>query len=155
MAIPARTIAAAFLALFVASGSAAADWCFDSVSPDNPAPPEDPDILVVAGGFKLPKKGKCRPIVGFDVGYTNQVFPRPASGTACLDSAGTRLHVGIVIHATMVPGTTTDSEIHFHMSLPYPALEGGDVYLRRDVPFLGLVREDGRVGKCALKVPIP
>jgi hypothetical protein len=151
-----RAAAAALCVLLAATGARAADWCFDSISPPNPAPPNDPDILVVASDFKMPKKGKCKPISGFEVGFSNQTFPRPASGSACLDTAGTHLHVGIVIHSAKGPAPVeTDSEIHFHMYVPYPALEGGQVYLRRDLPGLGVEREDGRVAKCALRVPIP
>lgn len=131
------------------TGSAfAGDFCFNSTSPPNPAPSDNPDILVFAQNFRVPAKGKCKPIVGVDMGYFNQTFPRPASGTACLNSAGTRLHVGIMIHAVYVPSITTDSEIHVHMNLPYPALTGGDVYIRQDFPFLSRVRTDGVAGPC-------
>lgn len=142
--------------LLHAAPAHAVDWCFNSTSPPNPAPTSDPDILVVAQRFKTPRKGQCQAIVGYDIGYSNSTFPRPASGTACVDSAGTRMHVGIVIHATKGPAPiNTDAEIHVHMNLPYPALTGGEVYIRRDVPLLAQVRSDGLVGRCGFPIPIP
>jgi len=143
------------IALLTTGVAHAGDFCFNSTSPPNPAPPSDPDILVFAQKFRLPKKGKCAAIVGWDSGYFNGTFPRPASGTACLNSAGTRLHVGIMLHAVQIPSVTTDAEIHVHMSLPYPALQGGDVYIRRDLPGLGAVRTDGVAGPCGFNAPIP
>ena len=151
-----RALSAAAAILLAAQTAAAADWCFNSTSPPNPAPIDDPDILVVAKHFKLPKPGDCRPINGFDVGNSDQTFPRPATGTACLDSAGAKLHVGIVIHATSGPAPiNTDTVVNVHMVLPYPALTGGEVYFRRDLPFNSGMRTDGLVGPCGSKFPIP
>jgi hypothetical protein len=149
-------VSAAAAVALSAHGAAARDWCFNSTSPENPAPPSNPDILVVAQGFKMPKKGRCSAITGFDVGYANQTFPRPATGTACLDSAGAHLHVGIQVMATKGPvPIATDSEIHVHMYVPYPALANGEIYIRRDVPPLSVERTDVLIGPCGFKVPIP
>jgi hypothetical protein len=150
-----RFLVIAVFVLFATSVSYAGDFCFNSTSPPNPASPDNPDILVLAQNFRVPAKGKCKAIVGWDTGYFNGTFPRPASGTACLNSAGTRLHVGIMLHAVRVPSVTTDSEIHVHMNLPYPALQGGDVYIRQDLPFRSLLRNDGVAGPCGFNFPIP
>jgi hypothetical protein len=135
---------------------AATAFCFNSTSPPNPAPPEDPDILVVAQNFVKPAKGTCRAIVGYEGGTTTFTFPRPASGTACLNSAGTTMHVGIIIHAAAGPPPVgTNTAIHVHMKLPYPGLSGGDVYIRQDLRFFSQQRTDGVAGPCGFRMFVP
>jgi hypothetical protein len=155
MASGRTAIVAAFVLLSVGLAHGK-DYCFNSTSPPNPAPHDDPDILVIAKRFTFPRPGDCRPIVGFDVGMTNQTFPRPASGSACLNSAGTKLHVGIMLHgAAGPPEIYTDSEIHVHMVVPYPALSGGAVYIRQDLPGISIQRSDAVVGPCGFSFPVP
>lgn len=138
-----------FAAILVTAGAAQAkDFCFNA--------PTTPYFIVVAQNFRVPRPGKCAAIVGFEYGSTNFTFPRPASGTACTDSAGTLLHVGIMIHAAWGPNpVNTDSEIHLHMKLVYPALSSGEVYVRRDLPFLSDTTTAGFAGPCGLPVSIP
>jgi hypothetical protein len=129
----------------------AGEWCFNSTSIPNPAPPDDPDILIVAQKFKTPKKGKCQVIVGYDVGTYDQTFARPVSGTACLDSAGTLLHVGAIIHvsAGADPPYTHDPQINLEMTIPFPALTGGRLHFRLgDAPTTTNGRIDVFAGPC-------
>lgn len=140
------------------TGSAfAGDFCFNSTSPPNPAPPTNPDILVIAQKFSVPGKGKCKAIIGWDTGYSNQTIPRPASGTACLNSAGTRLDVGFVIH--LHPHVQMGEEIFVTMILPYPSLKDGQVLLHRSSQTpgwsLNLFRTDGVAGPCGFNFSIP
>jgi hypothetical protein len=148
--------------LLAASAAPAADWCFNSTSPPNPAAPDDPDILVVAQKFKLPKKGKCVPIVGWDSGFFNGAWGRPAMGTACLNSPATHLLVGIDLPAAGGPGTLPGMSpaSHFpglsvHFDLPYPALTGGAVIVRSSDDVVFELRADGVAGPCGLKLAIP
>lgn len=141
------TIAIAFSLPVAASTAEARDFCFNSSS-------ATPSILVVAKDFKLPRKGKCKPIVGWDAGYYGFAFGRPASGTACLNTAGDALHVGVTIHATRTPGNA-DEQLQVYMDLPYPALTGGTVYLRQNLPVLILNRSDGFAADCGYTIPIP
>jgi hypothetical protein len=138
------------LAVLLAAGSAhaAGDFCFNTAT--------SPYYVVVAQRFKVPRPGKCAAIVGFEYGSTGFTFPRPVSGTACTDSAGTLLHVGIMIHAASGPSpVNTDSEIHVHMKLAYPGLATGDVYVRRDLPLLSLTGTAGFAGPCGIPITIP
>jgi hypothetical protein len=47
------------VALLVTGVAHAGDFCFNSTSPPNPAPPTNPDIVVVAQKLRLPRPGKC------------------------------------------------------------------------------------------------
>jgi len=125
----------------------ARDYCFNSSS-------FSPAILVVAKDFKLPRKGKCRPIVGWDAGYFGFAATRPASGTACLNTAGDTLHVGVTIHPTWNDLEVAD-ELQVNMKLPYPALSEGSVYIKRASPSLSAFRGDGAAGDCGYTVTIP
>ena len=150
MAIRVRSTALVLALVLVAGVAHAKDFCFNSSSPSGL------DFVVVAQRFRVPRPGNCAPIVGFEFGTTNFTFPRPASGTACTDSAGTRLHVGIMIHSAYgPPPISTDSEIHMHMNLPYPALTDGPTYIRRDLPLLAELRPDGFAGPCGFPITIP
>jgi hypothetical protein len=141
-------------ALSVTSVGHAGDFCFNTSSPSHT--PDEPSLIVVAQKFKVPRPGKCAAIVGFEYASTNFTFPRPASGTACTNSAGALLHVGIMIHAAKgPPPVNTDSEIHLHMILDYPTLATGQVYIRRDLPLLSNERSNGFAGPCGLPVSIP
>lgn len=135
-------------ALLLATTTAhARDFCFNSSS-------VAPAILIVAKDFKVPRKGKCKPIVGWDAGYYGFAVPRMASGTACLTTAGDSLHVGVTIHATWSE-SNADEQLQVHMRLPYPALTGGRVYLRQNLPVLFSERYDGFAGDCGYTLPIP
>jgi hypothetical protein len=139
--------------------ASARDFCFNSTSPPDPAPVDNPNILIVAQKFHLPKKGKCTAIVGWDLGLLNGNGGLPASGTACLSSAGTFLQVGVLIHA---PGSndTDPEEVHVSMHFfSYPDLTGGVVYMHRISTVntshsLNFVRDDGFAGPCGT-IPIP
>lgn len=133
--------------LSVAAPAAARDYCFNASA-------FSPAILVVAKDFKLPRKGKCRPIVGWDAGYFGFAVTRPASGTACLNSAGNVLHVGVTIHATYSDTEVAD-ELQVNMKLPYPALTGGSVLVKRADPYLLALRGDGTAGDCGYTITIP
>ena len=146
-----RFYAATMLAavLLLSTGSVhAKDFCFNSTS-------ASPAVLVVAPKFSMPKRGKCSAIVGWDAGYFGSAAARPASGTACLNTAGTNLHVGITIHATRVYPLGADEQPPVHMIPPYPAPVGGAVYLRQDLPAMGQERTDGMAGPCGYTVTIP
>jgi len=81
---------AAFVAL-TAAPAAAKDFCIDR---DDTAP--NPDF--VFRNFKLPKAGKCKPLLGFV-----NTFGRSAiTGTACGSSDGT--HVSFVLTVGFMPG---------------------------------------------------
>lgn len=125
----------------------ARDFCFNSSV-------FAPVILVVAQNFKVPRRGKCKPIVGFDVGYFGFAAARPASGTACLNTAGDTLQVGITIHAVN-DAIDDDEEIQLHMRIPYPALTGGTTYLRQSDPYLLSLRGEGSAGDCGYTIAIP
>lgn len=145
-----RTILAISLAaavLLATTTAHARDFCFNSSS-------VAPAVLVVAKDFKLPRKGKCKPIVGWDAGSYGFAVPRPASGTACLNTAGDTLHVGVTIHATWSE-SNADEPLQVHMRLPYPALTGGRVYLRQNLPVLISERYDGFAADCGYTIPIP
>jgi len=152
-------------ALLAGSAHAGGDFCLSSTSPPNPAPDTNPDIVIIAPGFKVPKAGKCRPIVGWEIGY-HETYPRTVAGTACLNSAETLLHVGATVHPTFRVGVPLLSQkayeaIDVHMVLPYPALVDGNVVIHRASFFatdsFRTIRGDGVAGPCFgnLKVPIP
>lgn len=147
---PVSALIVMLAAVVLAPGAAhAGDFCFNSGA-------LNPTFVVVAQKFRVPRPGKCAPIVGFEYGSTGFTFPRPASGTACVDSAGTLLHVGIMIHAAKGPSpVSTDSEIHMHMKLAYPGLASGEVYVRQDLPLLSLVGTGGFAGPCGVPTVIP
>lgn len=137
----------AIAALVVPAAAHARDYCFNSSS-------VTPAVLIVAKDFKVPRRGKCRPIVGWDAGYFVFADARPASGTACLNTAGDTLHVGVTIHATF-SAYGTEEQLQVHMRLPYPALSGGKVYLRQNLPAMISERDDGSAGDCGYAVTIP
>jgi hypothetical protein len=150
----------ATVAVLVAStGSArAGDFCFNSTSPPNPAPHWDPDVLVFAQKFRPPSKGKCREIVGWEGGTTVHADARPVTGMACLNSAGTRLKVGILVHGLGSQFLPSDP-LHVRMDLPYPALTDGVVHMHRyslnPSYELDLTRFDGVAGPCFFGATIP
>ena len=135
------------IATLPATAAHARDFCFNSSS-------FAPAILVVAKDFKTPRRGKCRPIVGWDAGFYAFAVTRPASGTACLNTAGDTLHVGVTIHATS-SDLGTDEELQVQMKLPYPALSAGEVFILRHNPYLAAVRGDGTAGDCGYTITIP
>ena len=106
------------LGLVVGSGSVAhaLNLCF------NPGTPSPYQTLAVAERFRMPHKGSCSSIAGFDL-------VRPGSlvaGTACLNSTGDTLRVAYHIYLSVLdfPNVTTDPHL-VSMSLPYPSLQGG------------------------------
>jgi hypothetical protein len=143
----ALTVSLSIASLALASSADARDFCFNSSS-------YEPVVLVVAKDFKLPRKGRCRPIVGWDAGFFGFAVARPASGTACLNTAGNVLHVGVTIHATASDLGTAD-ELQVHMQLPYPSLTSGSVFIKRSDPYLAAFRGDGVAGDCGYTVTIP
>jgi hypothetical protein len=74
--------------------------------------------------------------------------------TACLNTAGDTLHVGITIHATFST-FGAEEQLQVHMRLPYPALSGGKVGLRRNLAPLISERDDGTAGDCGDTIAIP
>ena len=138
---------AVVLATLPATSAHARDFCFNSSS-------FSPAILVVAKDFKTPRRGKCRPIVGWEAGFYGFAVTRPASGTACLNTAGDTLHVGVTVHATAGDFGFAD-ELQVHMKLPYPALVDGSVFIRRNDPSLTAFRGDGTAGDCGYTITIP
>src|SRR5262245_16481875 len=107
------------------------DFCFNSTSPPNPAPPNNPDILVVAQNFKPPKKGKCRTVTGFETASISSnppTVPRPVTGTACLNFDGTLLRAAVTLLEVYDSRVNNSSAIHHTvqvgMELSYPALTG-------------------------------
>jgi hypothetical protein len=140
-------LALSIASLLAAAPAQARDFCFNSSL-------YSPAILVVAKDFKLPRKGKCRPIVGWDAGFFGFAVARPASGTACLNSVGDKLHVGVTIHAT-ADDLGIANELQVHMQLPYPALNAGTVFLQRVDPYLAEFRGDGFAGDCGYAITIP
>ena len=136
------------LALFLfASAADARDYCFYSFV-------SSPQIVVVAQKFRPPGRGKCRAITGWEGGFYGFTFPRPVSGTACVDYAGTRMDVGITIHATYEPASGVNySELQLYMTLPYPTLVGGTTYLRQDEPYLNGLHGAGEAGYCGYAMP--
>jgi hypothetical protein len=151
-----RWVAAAFaLLLAFPAVTHAKDFCFVSTSPPNPAPPNNPDIVLVVRGFTPPSKGKCKPFVGFELGTTNQAHARPATGVACLTSDKSRLRVSFTIHTAIFAGAppTVADFARVGMDLPFPALSGGLVYFQNDSDTA--VREDGIAAPCAFSIPLP
>jgi hypothetical protein len=152
-------------ALLAGTAHAGGDFCFTSLS-SNPGP-QSPNLAIVGQGFKIPKSGKCRPIVGWEAGYHELLYPRVVSGMACLDSAGTILHMGATVHPTFRPGVPILSQkpheaLGVSMDLPYPALTDGIVVIHRAAGFdpaesFRLIRDNGVAGPCFgnLKIPIP
>lgn len=140
-------LAVAIATLLPATTAHARDFCFNSSS-------FSPAILVVAKDFKTPRRGKCRPIVGWDAGFYGFAVTRPASGTACLNTAGDTLHVGVTIHATD-SDLGTDDDLQVHMKLPYPALSVGSVFIRQTTPYFASFRADGTAGDCGYTIAIP
>jgi hypothetical protein len=102
-------------------------FCFNSTSPPSPTF-DNPHVMVVAKNFSVPKKGKCTPIVGYDLAGANG--SRPPTKTACLNSDGTRLRAGFTLH----PYFSGDGFVAWHMGmdLPYPSLRGGTVVMHND-----------------------
>jgi hypothetical protein len=143
---------------FSASLASAGDFCFNSTSPPNPAPPTNPDILVVAQNFKVPGKGKCKAVVGFEVASaTNEVPPhlqttRAVSGTACLSATGDLLRLGLTLHEVYDSRINNSSavypELSIAMDIPYPSLTNGQVQFRQPTDAFGSVRQDVFAAPC-------
>ena len=111
---------------FSASLAYGGDFCFNSTSPPNPAPPNNPDVLIVAQNFKPPKKGKCKAVVGFETASISSnppTVPRPVTGTACLDAQGTILRAGFTlleVYDSLVNNSSAiHHTIHVAMEIPY------------------------------------
>ena len=108
--MPSRRIAltVALQMLLCASYAHAKDFCFNSTT--RTANANSPDVLIVASGFGLPAKGKCKAVTGFEVASALAEDPfkiaRPVSGTVCRNSEGTQLLAGFTIHSTMVSMTS-------------------------------------------------
>lgn len=129
----------ALLTLLCASHAHAKGLCFNSTS--RPATANSPDILIVATGFGLPAKGKCKAVTGFEVASAFAEDPfkiaRPVRGTACRNSEGSQIFAGFVIHSTMVgmtsfggcPIPVLPPPVHVSMTLPYPGLANGRVHV--------------------------
>lgn len=143
------------LALF-STVAHAGDFCFNSTSPPNPAPPTNPDVLVVAKRFKFPRKGSCSPVVGFETASISSDPPtvlRPVSGSVCLDAAGTLLRAGFTLHEVYDSAVNNSSAVHpelkVGMDIPYPSLTNGFIQVRT-VTNDDLVRQDVLVGPCSI-----
>jgi len=141
---------------FSASLAYGGDFCFNSTSPPNPAPPNNPDVLIVAQNFKPPKKGKCKAVVGFETASISSnppTVPRPVTGTACLDAQGTILRAGFTlleVYDSLVNNSSAiHHTIHVAMEIPYPSLTGGfcQVLLENGDD---LVRQDAFAAPCEL-----
>jgi len=133
----------------------AKDYCFNSTSPPNPAPPDDPDILIVAQKFSLPGKGKCKSVTGFEVASINSGMPqviRPATGEVCLNRDGDLLRAAFYLHEVYNTRVGTSGSIYrgiqVGMDIPYPALSGGSILFRLGDTDSGTVRTDVFVGPC-------
>src|SRR5262245_9586220 len=141
------------LAVLLSTVAYGGDFCFNSTSPPNPAPPNNPDILVIAQNFKPPKKGKCKAVVGFETASISSnppTVPRPVTGTACLNFDGSILRVGFTLLEVYDSRVNNSSAIHHTvqvaMELSYPALTGWCQVLLPDGD--DLVRNTATAGPC-------
>jgi len=151
-----RVIVAA--AMLSASLAHAGDFCFNSTSPPNPAPPSNPDIRVVAQNFHPPGKGKCKAVVGFEVASATYPLPpnpqsvRAVSGTACLSGTGDLLRLGLTLHEVYDTRINNSAavypELSIGMDIPYPSLTNGQVQFRLPAEAFGRVRQDVFAGPC-------
>jgi len=106
------------LGLVIGSGSVsdALNLCF------NPGTDPPYQTLAVAEKFRMPHKGSCSPIAGFDLLRPGTLV----TGTACLNSTGDTLRVAYQIFLSVLNFPTVTQDPHLvSMSLPYPSLQGG------------------------------
>ena len=110
--------------LFVAARSSsgrASVKCLSSGTPSNGIP----QVLVVFPKFSAPKRGQCSEPAGYEAS-TPRAYP--ASATACLNAAGSKIYIGLTIrafeHSPGGPGTFSFEKL-IGFELPYPASIGG------------------------------
>ena len=113
------------LSLTLAGTGAAGDMCFDTGLFAQP-PGSKCGALIVAKKYKKPPAGGCRAVVGYEA---STAVPYPASGTVCLNAAGTRLIAAFTIPLSKPtpdqPGLPWQS-MQVGMDLSYPSLSSGD-----------------------------
>lgn len=154
------SVVAAAAVLLSGSIAQARDFCFNSTSPPNPAPLNNPDILVVAQQFSLPRRGKCKVVTGFEIASTASNPPqtsRPVSGTACLNADGNLLRASFTVHDIYNSAVNTTGGIHrafsVSMDIPYPSLSGGYALFRLSDSDNGSIRQDVVAGPCGFPIP--
>jgi hypothetical protein len=116
----------AFLALlFVAAGSSTGRASVKCLS--NGTSTGLPHVLVVFPRFSTPRPGQCTELAGYEASTS---LAWPTSATACLNSAGSRIYIGVTVrpltHAPLIPGNDTLQKL-LGFDLPYPVSTGGVV----------------------------
>lgn len=83
--------------------------------------------FVVFKGFTKPAKGSCRLLAGYEASTST---PIPASATACLNAAGDRLYIGLIVHTFSKEGPPmirVFEQVVLGFDFPYPSLVGARV----------------------------
>ena len=105
----AAIVAGIGLALGIAQGASAADFCIDYLAQGQ--------RTIVGTGFKLPKSGKCKPFHGFT---TYQGLTRAVSGAGCVASDGKHVRFGLVGVAGLL-------NLFYTIDLPLPLGPAGTI----------------------------
>jgi len=111
--------------LLVVAGPSTARASVKCLSSGNPVNTSIPKVLVVFPKFSTPARGKCNELAGYEA---STAFAFPASATACLNSAGNTIYIGVTVRffAHEHGGVAADTpEELLSFELPYPASTGG------------------------------
>jgi hypothetical protein len=122
--VPIRVLMLAVL--LVAAGASTGHASVKCLSSGTP-PSGIPKVLVVFPKFSTPTPGRCNELAGYE---GSSAFAFPASATACLNSAGSMIYIGVTVrtfaHAQGGPAADTFQQL-LGFELPYPVSTGGQV----------------------------
>jgi hypothetical protein len=148
------------LGLILVPAAYAGDLCFTATS-TSPPPPEAPNIQIVAQGFSLPGKGKCKSLTGFEIASFDQAIARPVAGTVCRNAANTKIQAGFLVHPAFINPTPNDGgpedvePLFLSMEVALPTLQNGTISFKRYSDFSARYRQGVTIAKCGAKLPIP
>jgi hypothetical protein len=115
-------------------------------------------MFVIGQNLKVPKKGKCRAVTGFETASISSnppVVPRPVTGTTCLNAQDDLLRAGFVLQEVYDSRLNNSGAVHHTvqvgMDIPYATLTGGSCQILLPNGD-DLVRQDVFAGPC--QVPL-
>ena len=109
-AVAAKLGLALAIGLAGAGAAHAGDFCLDYSA-------QSGTTTIVGKGFKMPKAGKCKELVGFS---TVGAATRTVAGPVCTSSDGTHATFGLT-------GVTGNVALYYTINLPMPAMSGGTI----------------------------
>ena len=143
--VPTRVMMLAVLLVTAdASTVHASAKCLSSGTP----PSGIPKVLVVFPKFSTPTRGHCNELAGYE---GSSAFAFPASATACLNSAGTMIYIGLTVrtfaHGQGGPAAETTQQL-LGFELPYPASTGGQVAAENSTGLHTALVSDASLATC-------